>query len=275
MNKKQRKFTTAPLPFMGQKRKFLKHFTKALENYPHNAIYVDLFGGSGLLSHNVKQLYPQARVIYNDYDNYSERLRNIEKTNALLADFRLILKNHTDDKRIEEPLRSMILDRLKIENELGYVDWISVSSSILFSMKYMLNFEDVSKSTLYNTMRQSDFHATGYLEGVEIVRFDYKQLFDKFKDNNEVVFLCDPPYLSTNVEPYQTDWKMTDYLNVLQVLKDTRYFYFTSNKSSIIELCQWMHDSSGVLNPFQYATTVSMSASASYNATYTDIMLYK
>ena len=78
-------FKNAPLPFMGQKRNFLNKFVEALEKYPENGIYVDLFGGSGLLSHTVKQRYPKARVVYNDYDNFSQRLKNIERTNVLLA----------------------------------------------------------------------------------------------------------------------------------------------------------------------------------------------
>ena len=275
MHKKQRNFTTAPLPFMGQKRNFLKEFSKALENYPKNAIYVDLFGGSGLLSHTVKQLYPEARVIYNDYDNYSERLKNIDKTNALLSDFRNILDGYPKDKKIDEPYKSAILDRLKKEHELGFVDWITVSSSILFSMKYFLCFEEFTNGTLYNTMKQGAYDATGYLDGVETLSGDYRQLFDMFKDNENVVFLCDPPYLSTDVKAYKNYWKLTDYLNVLQVLKDTRYFYFTSNKSSIVELCQWIQDNTGGTNPFQYATTVSMKANVTFQSSYTDIMLFK
>ena len=57
-------YVQAPLPFQGQKRRFLKPFRTALEDFPDDAIYVDLFGGSGLLSHTVKQMYPDAKVIY-------------------------------------------------------------------------------------------------------------------------------------------------------------------------------------------------------------------
>ena len=59
-------YTTSPLPFQGQKRKFVKHFKEALAHFPTNATYIDLFGGSGLLSHTVKTTHPNARVIWND-----------------------------------------------------------------------------------------------------------------------------------------------------------------------------------------------------------------
>ena len=51
-------------------------------------VFVDLFGGSGLLSHITKRERPDATVIYNDHDNYRERLENISRTNALLSDLR-------------------------------------------------------------------------------------------------------------------------------------------------------------------------------------------
>lgn len=57
-----RKFGQSPLPFQGQKRKFTREFAIALDKYPSNGVYIDLFGGSGLLSHTVKSVYPGARV---------------------------------------------------------------------------------------------------------------------------------------------------------------------------------------------------------------------
>jgi hypothetical protein len=274
MNKKTKNFNTAPLPFMGQKRNFLKDFSKALENYPENAIYVDLFGGSGLLSHTVKQLYPDARVIYNDFDNFSGRLENITKTNALLADIRLILEGYPRAKKIDEPYKSAILKRLEEENNAGFVDWITVSSSILFSGKYHLNLEEFKKATFYNTVRMSEYNADGYLAGVERVADDYKKIFQEFKNNECVVFLVDPPYLSTDTTTYKGYWKLSDYLDVLTVLDGTRYFYFTSNKSSIIELCEWIENST-VGNPFKDANRSFVTNSVNFQSTYTDIMVFK
>ena len=238
MNQSKKKiFTTAPLPFQGQKRKFLKQFKPALLQYSETATYVDLFGGSGLLSHTVKSVYPNARVIYNDFDNYRMRLQNIDKTNQLIGDLRVIIKDVPDNKKITGAVRDVVLQRVANECENGYVDFITLSSSILFSMKYVLSFEALKKETFYNTIRQSPYDATGYLDDIEVVNIDYKELFAKYKDLTNVVFLVDPPYLSTDTGTYTNVWKLTDYLDVLQVLDGTNYFYFTSNKSSIIELC--------------------------------------
>lgn len=275
MELKKKIFTTAPLPFMGQKRKFLKQFKPALENYSPTATYVDMFGGSGLLSHTVKSIYPEAKVIYNDFDNYRERLENIDKTNEVLTDLRLLLKDYPKDSRITRVVRDEVIERIRVAEKQGYVDYITLSSSILFSMKYVLAFEQLEKETLYNCVRQSNYDASGYLDGLEVVSMCYKELFNEYKDLPNVVFLVDPPYLSTEAGTYKSYWKLKDYLDVLQVLDGTKYFYFTSNKSSIIELCEWIETKTPMSNPFTGATTATMNATVNYNSSYTDIMIYK
>lgn len=273
---KNKVYTTAPLPFMGQKRKFLKAYREALNAYPENAIYVDLFGGSGLLAHTTKKHYPAAQVIYNDYDNYRERISVIPQTNELLAKIRAVLVACVKDKRIVDPYRIKVLEIVKIhELQYGYVDYITISSSLLFSMKYVLNYEELLKSTLYNCVRMSDYTSKGYLDGLEIVQHDYRALFDKYKDNENVVFLIDPPYLQTTSNTYKNYWNLADYLDVLTVLDGHRYFYFTSNKSSIIELCEWVGTRSLTSNPFTHAQKLEVKTNVNYNSSYTDIMLFK
>ena len=68
-------YLSAPLPFVGQKRMFAKEFIKVLEQFGDKTVFVDLFGGSGLLSHITKCKRPDATVVYNDFDGYRERLR--------------------------------------------------------------------------------------------------------------------------------------------------------------------------------------------------------
>jgi len=105
---KTKQFKAAPLPFLGQKRRFLNHVTQVIEECPDDTIYVDLFGGSGLLSYTVKKEKPNATVIYNDFDNYSLRIENIPYTNILLNDIREFVKDCPKDKKINEPVRSAI-----------------------------------------------------------------------------------------------------------------------------------------------------------------------
>ena len=61
-------YKSAPLPFVGQKRMFVKEFIKVLSQFPADTVFVDLFGGSGLLSHIAKRTKPESTVVYNDFE---------------------------------------------------------------------------------------------------------------------------------------------------------------------------------------------------------------
>jgi hypothetical protein len=180
------------------------------------------------------------------------------------------------NKRIGKDNTEKVLKLVKKhENKNRYVDYITLSSSLLFSMKYVLNYEDLQKQNFYNTVRMSPYTSEGYLDGIEVVSLDYKELFDQYKDFDNVVFLIDPPYLQTQTTTYKNYWNLSDYLDVLNVLDGHKYFYFTSNKSSIIELCEWVGTRSLTSNPFEEAEKVEMNAVMNYTSSYTDIMLFK
>ena len=273
-----KKYKQAPLPFQGQKRRFLKEFEKALQEYPSNGIYVDLFGGSGLLSHTVKRLYPNATVIYNDFDDYHKRLEGIPQTNIILDEIRALNLTTPENKRIVGVEREAVLAVLKRADERGFVDWITISSNLKFSMNYGFCYEDFEGDTLYNCVRTSNYEpATDYLQGIEIVKFDYKTLFKQYKDLPNVVFLIDPPYLSTDTATYNSKdyWRLRDYLDVLDCLHGQSYFYFTSNKSQIVELCEWIETrTADNANPFRGANISTTSNTPSYNTKFSDIMYH-
>lgn len=94
-------------------------------------------------------------------------------------------------------------------------------------------------------------------------------------EKDGVCFLIDPPYLSTQSCTYANYWRLRDYLDVLHTLNGTNYFYFTSEKSSIVELCDWLDKEYKKGNPFEGATRIEQRSNLNYNAGYTDIMLYK
>lgn len=269
-------YNQSPLPFQGQKRNFVKLFKECLNQYDDTYVYVDLFGGSGLLSHNAKAMFPEAKVIYNDYDNFSKRLKAVDKTNKILAKLRLVLDDYPRNKRITGETRDKVLEILKQADKQGYVDYITLSSSIKFSMNYSSTLKGFTHDTLYNSVRKNDYSTEEFLKGVEIVRSDYQLIFEQYKDEAKVVFLVDPPYLSTDSSTYMSDgyWKLQDYLNVLQVLIDQNYFYFTSEKSQIVELCEWISSVSATANPFENATRRDIVTSTSHNNRYVDIMYH-
>ncbi len=272
-------FTTAPLPFQGQKRNFIKPFCKALsELNPHGEIttIVDLFGGSGLLSHTAKRHMPECLVIFNDFDDYHVRLANVENTNTIIAEIRAILGDHPRHERITGDYRRHIEAVLRHADAAGFVDYVTLSASLLFSGRYRVDLAGFLGETFYNQIKRNDYHVDGYLNGIEVVKCDYREFAARFQGRRDVLFLIDPPYLSTDASSYRagTYWKLKDYLDVLLTLLDGNYVYFTSSKSQIVELCDWFAVHFGINTPFSNATVRSYQVKRKV-LNYTDMMLYK
>ena len=116
---------------------------------------VDLFGGSGLLSRIAKDTLPDARVIYNDYDGYSDRIAAISKTNKILLEIAEIIADSPKEKLIPEPIKSKLFKRLEYYDGLGYVDWITISNAITFSGKFSRTFSELTKKSLYNNLNHT------------------------------------------------------------------------------------------------------------------------
>ena len=203
-------YSQAPLPFVGQKRMFASEFRKVLKRFSDRTVFVDLFGGSGLLSHITKRERPDATVIYNDHDNYRERLENISRTNALLSDLRRLSEGSPRHRMLSKKMHGMFLERIRREESTGFVDYLTISSSLLFSGKYARNIGELGKLNFYNNIRLSDYSCEGYLDGLEVVCCDYRELVDRYRDSPDVVFLIDPPYMATDISTYRMDWKLTD-----------------------------------------------------------------
>ena len=271
----RKQYFSAPLPFQGQKRMFAKEYIKVLKQFPDGTTFVDLFGGSGLLSHIAKCQKPNSTIIYNDFDGYQKRLSMLTETNTLLSELREIV-NAPRYKAILGVQREKVLECVrKYERIYGCVDYITLSSSILFSMKYVTTYTDLEKETLYNNIKSTDYPpCDDYLDGLTITSCDYKEVFEKYKDVPNVVFLVVPPYLSTDSTTYKMYWRLSDYLDVLTILAGHRFIYFTSNKSSIVELCEWIGKNKLIGNPFESCQRKEFNARMNYNSSYTDIMLY-
>ncbi len=274
-------YKVAPLPFQGQKRNFVEPFKKALRELKEKqdiTIIVDLFGGSGLLSHTAKSICPEAKVIYNDYDDFHVRLNIMPKTNVLINDIRVILGSYPHESKIGREYRNLIFERIEEEENAGFVDYITLSSSLLFSANYVTTFEELKTSTLFNNVKIKDYDlASDYLNGLDIVKCDYLELFERYKDVPGVLFIVDPPYLTPDTKTYRSDayWKLKDYLDVLNVLANNNYVFFTSNKSSLVELCEWFTLNYGLDNPFTGSVLNTHNVSLNKQARYTDMMFYK
>ena len=271
-----KRFSSSPLPFRGSKRYYVRRFREVLAQTQDIDTVVDLFGGSGLLSRVAKDTMPNCRVIYNDFDHYDERLANAANTNALLRSIAPLLASVPDNKKVPTETKETIL-RMCAEAEKKHpVDYITLSGSLLFSGNWAQSYEEMCKQTMYNRMVKTDYNVTNYLNGLEVTHCDYRELFNAHKANKKALFLLDPPYLQTEHSAYKADtyWQLKDYLDVLALLDGTKYVLFTSGKSQIIELCDWINQSFGG-KLLKVAQKYEQNSRINDFAAYKDIMIAK
>lgn len=269
-----RNYKCAPLPFMGQKRYFLRDFTKVLQQVEGEIdTVVDLFGGSGLLSHTAKRVLPGCRVVYNDFDRYIDRLAAVDTTNEILGVIKQRLTGLEANKRLSEQERANVLAIVEDYTRRGYVDIMTIGRNVLFSDKWVTSFEELTKHTMYNRVRPGLYEAAGYLDGLEVEHMDYRELFERERGNSRALFVLDPPYLTTECGMYQNYWRLTDYLDVLRLLDGTKWVYFTSDKSQIVELCKWLGENFGESAPMYGATVRQRTNTLNYQAQFNDMMI--
>lgn len=231
-----------PLPFLGSKRNFVKQFIKLLLETEYkgiitkDTIFLDVFGGSGVLAHNIKMNFPKNRVIWNDFDNYQVRLDNLENTQALLEKIfaSITIRNGF---RIIDSDRKKIIELIENEQKRGYVDFISVSSFLLFQGNYEKNLDDLKKHAWYikdNGIKKRS--GEGYLNGVERISCDFVEAIKSFSGNN-VFSIYDPPYLFSNEKAYNDKWNMKNFLTLLAILKPP-FVLFSHDRSGILDFME-------------------------------------
>lgn len=274
-------FKQAPLPFVGQKRKFLTHVAQVLndniEGDGEGWTIVDVFGGSGLLAHTAKHLKPKARVIYNDFDGYSERLKHIPDINRLRQQIYAIVGTNTPRlKRLDADKKMQLIQAIRSFD--GHVDVDCVASWLLFSGHQVKSLDALFSKAFWHHVRQTDYpSAEEYLEGLEITQESFHTLLPKFQQQEKVLLLLDPPYLCTHQDRYKQDnyFDLVDFLRVIYSTKPP-YIFFSSTKSEFVRFIdaavqeKW---ESG--QAFDGAQRIVVQSAVSYSGQYEDNMVYK
>lgn len=238
-------YNKAPLPFVGQKRMFLKEFRQALANIPGDGAgwtIVDAFGGSGLLSHVAAREKPAARVIYNDYDGYADRLRHIPDYNRLREQLARIVGDTPREVRLSAQ-QEADAKRAIIEFD-GHIDLRVLSSFILFSVKQAASLDQLLGYEFYNKIRQSPIPtADDYLDGLEIVRQDFAYLLAEHTGSANTLLVLDPPYLSTMQGAYANDkfFGMVDFLRLIRLTRPP-FILFGSTRSEVLDYFDYLEE---------------------------------
>ena len=244
----------APLPFLGQKRNWIKYlpellqgnlFDKGFSDYK-NGIFVDMFGGSGLLSHNIKQIFPNAEVIYNDFDGYSNYLTE-ESADILKSVGKLLEPYFKKYKRQEKTTANDAKEIRKIyyfvKNKYKERLYLrAVHSCLWFRGTAGGDIRKIEGETshylnskgLLNRDYKKEF--SNYLAGLNVIKgVDFKELIQQYKDNKNVVFVCDPPYLNTCTGHYKGDFDKNNFDFLVENIRPP-FIAFSSMKNNLKEL---------------------------------------
>lgn len=253
---------------------FLKEFRSEVTQFPSSSIFVDLFGGSGLLSRTCKDIHPDARVIYNDYDNYTYRIELIPATEQLRQRLLPLVADTAKGKRIPPDKAKQIIAELRaFEGEGLEIDTVTVSTWLLYTMHFFSSIEELEELRLYNSVPSTPIApAPDYLRDLEIRHQDYRELLREFAGNPDAVYILDPPYLSTNTAQYKAHWGIEDYLGVLELLHDSRFVYFGSGRSDLVPILDWAERRLGARNPFSGAVKHERRNTTCAGLPYTDVM---
>lgn len=234
------RYNQPPLPFMGNKRNMLKHIKAVLETMREDGqidsetIFIDCFGGSGLVSHNIKQWYPSNRVVWNDYDNYQEQLNHLDTTEQLRQEIAKIINDTPKQDKLHPHTKEKILTLLQDKAQSGaFIDYTTISTYLLFSGNYATKYQELAKHTFYNRITLTPLNNKGYLAGVERTQADFINLLDSYKDITNKYLILDPPYLQTQKGNYNDSFQLAQFFNLIERVQKP-YIFFGSHKSDVL-----------------------------------------
>ena len=267
-----------PLPFQGNKTNRIDSFIEHINSLPNNLTFIDLFGGSCYLSYVIHKLKPNAKIICNDFDDYRERLKNVNITNELLSAIKLINPEKEQGSKYNPKEREQIKQLLLEYGREHWLDIITLSNALCFSSMRATNIDQLLSRFYYNRIPQKPYNVDWYLkdlEGIEFVQKDWKKLYEEYKDKENICFIADPPYFNTDQGSYQNKWTFSESLKTLNILTQEHFVYYSSNKSLILPLLEYLNNNL-LDNKINYTCiTIPRSQLNNRSKAWTDIMLIK
>lgn len=220
------------LPFRGSKKNCRQLLYNILQTLPddeiNNYIFVDVFGGSGILSVFIHERFPNAYIVYNDFDHYIDRLQHIPQTNSILARLRPLMVDVVGNHD----------EIIKCYNEA--YDKITVATCITYNGRDGVNH----KHKLYNRVPKNNYKTDTIkkYDGLVIEHLDYLECINKYDDiakgdNKTVILIMDPPFMNTSQIYYKMEFfNINDYFEVIHLLYTHKYIYFEDVRNDVIRL---------------------------------------
>lgn len=221
-------FTIRNLTFQGSKRGRWLSFVGQWAKNVQEPIIVDAFGGSGNLSLAAKYYAPDKTVIYNDFDNFLERVEHFESdTRPLIqALYESLLKqNVLRDSRVDflkPQLRKLLQDHIR---QGRYIDIVTLSRLLHFSTTHRSKTLEKLFARRWYFRAPLKTHATKKIHTefshLQVKREDFKTLLDKYA--GRAAFLLDPPYFQTSFACYAENLLAKDFFHLLAFLSKNNF----------------------------------------------------
>lgn len=252
-----------PLPFNGNKSKWIAGLIelaeKGLLKFPDGTIILDLFGGSGVLSQCFAKLFPKCKIIYNDFDHYTELLTS--SSTKKINDLKWALRNALKGKGYKKNDKLSDGDAVKVRTIIKKFYPPLIGDPKAKRSKEMKEYISPKMEKIKNIIcSQVCFSGRNNLEGdlyykltndypvvpdylpknVTIVHEDYKTLYKRYEKHNNIFIVLDPPYLSTMKAFYSNYWGINETINILDICVNKPSILFESDKSEILGLVMLM-----------------------------------
>lgn len=180
------KYIQAPLPFIGQKRFWIKDYCDLILSLPAYSRIFDAFGGSGLLARLAKDTRPDLTVTTTDLDDqYKSRLELVDDTNEILNEMRAA-GGYRDDDRYERYSREVEEKLVKIAEKAK--DKVTVNCNLYVK----------ESKTIRAKLRTVDYDKNlceHWYDGLN--RINTPITPETYKQNEYDIYILDPPYYNT------------------------------------------------------------------------------
>lgn len=211
---------------------------------------VDVFGGSGILSANLKKDYPHLPIVYNDFDGYSRQFVHLEELEDAYCYFKDKFERFGFYKRGDVGDAGGIIECF-LKNERGYCDFVlgcvlkkvcypcvgvAYKTESMYRDYFLKDARVGRKIFLQNVIPKfKAAYFDRYLDGLDVRHADWRELVREFSGNG-YLFLCDPPYIQTEQGAYSGDFHLKDALDLIGALKHENVFYFCNNESGFFDV---------------------------------------
>lgn len=187
------------IPYMGSKRTELD----IIKEYEPKHIdkFVDVFGGACNVS-----LFYKNRGFKVHYNDLLEPLYKLIKTISNKEDTEKLLKEYNNIDETEETFYKIFDKEIEMTDECRFLYLTSACFRSCFKKRTPQLHKGKLKQVNRNYLK--DYHK--FMKEMEITNKDYKDILEKYKNDENVFLYLDPPYISKTTKQYGNEFTIKD-----------------------------------------------------------------